>query len=502
MKVISSIISWFFKQRIGQLEEIIANPIDTQQTIFDELISQGKRTKFGEEHGFPSIQSVSDFQSNVPIRNYEALYPYIDRIIHGEQTVLWPSKIEWFAKSSGTTQGKSKFIPVSGETLDECHFKAGKDLLTMYFNNNPDSVLFSGKSLIMGGSHQINELNQQSKYGDVSAVMMQNMPVWTQFIRTPKLKIALLDDWEEKLALMANATLQQDVTSISGVPTWTLILLKKLLELGNAQTMDEIWSNLELYIHGGVNFDPYRSQFQQIIQSPRMQYYQVFNASEGCFGIQMGNTDRDMLLMLDYGIFYEFIPVEYMNDENPKTRTLGEVEVGQQYALVITTNSGLWRYKIGDVVEFTSVQPYKVKVVGRTKSYINAFGEEVMVGNTDEAIRRTCEQTQATVKEYTAAPIYFDGQQQGAHEWIIEFDSPPKDNTEFQYLLDQNLQSINSDYEAKRFKNIALEELKLHVAPSGSFEHWMREKGKLGGQNKVPRLSNNRAILEELKSYL
>lgn len=502
MKVFNSIVSWFFKQRIGQVEEFINYPIETQDHLFQELIPKGKRTSFGVEHHFDSINTYQDYQERVPIRNYEALYPYINRIMTGEQYVLWPNRIGWFAKSSGTTSGKSKFIPVSKETLEECHFKAGKDLLTMYFNNNPDSKLFCGKSLIMGGSHQINELDHNTKYGDVSAVMMQNMPLWTQMIRTPELKIALLDEWEEKLNLMVQTTLKQDITSISGVPTWTLVLLKQALEETGYSSVDQLWPNLELYIHGGVNFSPYEAQFGELIQSPNMKYYQVYNASEGCFGVQMANGESDMLLMLDYGIFYEFIPKSQLDEEFPQAITLQDVEVGEQYALVITTNSGLWRYKIGDIIEFTSVYPFKIKVAGRTKSFINAFGEEVMVGNTDQAIEMACAATGAQVKEYTAGPIYFSSQGQGAHEWVVEFEVEPNNLDDFIQLLDQSLQQINTDYQAKRHKNIALKQLQLHKAPRGTFNHWLKEKGKLGGQNKVPRLSNNREILDEFLDIL
>ncbi len=502
MKVLHSIISWFFKQRINQIRQMIDQPMDAQNKVFDYLLKKGRQTTFGRDHGFIDAKSIQAFQEQVPIRNYEALFPYIQRIMEGEQSLLWPGKTSWFAKSSGTTSGKSKFIPVSMETLEECHYKAGKDLLTMYCHNNPNSQLFAGKSLIMGGSHQINELNENSKYGDVSAVMMQNMPMWTQLIRTPELRVALLDEWEEKLELMAQTTRNQNVTSISGVPTWTLVLLRQLLEMTQLNDITALWPNLELYIHGGVNFAPYAEQFKDLIPSKNMKYYQVYNASEGCFGVQMQNHQEDMLLMLDYGIFYEFIPKNTLHEEQPKTILLDETEVGEEYAVVISTNSGLWRYKIGDVVEVTSKYPFKIKVAGRTKAHINVFGEELMVGNTDQALKMTCAATNAAVKDYTAAPIFLSGNTKGAHEWLIEFHKEPENLALFKNLLDKNLQQLNSDYEAKRHKDIALECLHLHAVPKGTFHQWLQRKGKLGGQNKVPRLSNSRRHVEEILNFV
>lgn len=498
MKVLNSIITWVFKQRIGQVEFFIDNPHTTQKKIFNDILQMARHTEFGRTYDFSTIKNWNTYQERVPIYNYESLFPYIERVMKGEDNVLWPSEIKWFAKSSGTTSAKSKFIPVSKETLDECHFKAGKDMMALYCHNNPDSQVFGGKTLIMGGSHQINDLNESTKYGDVSAVMMQNMPFWSQIIRTPELKIALLDEWEEKLERIAQSTISQNVTNMAGVPTWTLVLIRRLFELTGRNDLSEIWPNLELYVHGGVNFQPYKEQFKDMIGSPDMKYYQAYNASEGFFGMQIQNDVDDMLLMLDYGVYYEFIPRKELGKDDARAIPLSEVEVGKTYAIVITTNSGLYRYRIGDLVEFTSVYPYKIKVAGRTKSFINAFGEEVIVDNADRAIEAACKATNAVMKEYTAAPIYFGDNGQGAHEWLIEFEKTPQNLHEFTQVLDASLQAINSDYEAKRHKSIALSLPKVHEVPAGTFRSWLKQKGKLGGQNKVPRLKNDRSILEEI----
>lgn len=502
MKLLNSIITMALKPRISQVEYFMKHPLETQERLFKDLIKSAKNTEFGRAYDFASIITLEQFQSRVPIYNYESLFPYIERVLKGEQNILWPSDISWFAKSSGTTSGKSKYIPVSKATLDECHFKAGKDMMSIYCHNNPDSGVFSGKSLIMGGSHQKNILNHKTNLGDVSAVMMKNMPVWSQLIRTPELKIALLDEWEEKLELMAQTTLNQNVTNIAGVPTWTLVLIRRLFEMTGKSDLSEIWPNLELYVHGGVNFHPYKCQFQELIGSSSMQYYQAYNASEGFFGMQIENKADDMLLMLDYGVYYEFIPKNELDKQNPKAVSLGEVEFGKTYAIVISTNSGLWRYRIGDLVEFTSLRPYKIKVAGRTKSFINAFGEEVIVENADRAVKAACIKTNAILRDYTAAPIYFSDDGQGAHEWLIEFDKSPTDLKEFTETLDKTLQDVNSDYEAKRHKSIALSLPVVRKVPTDTFNNWLKQKGKLGGQNKVPRLKNDRSVLEDILKSL
>ena len=497
MKLLNSIVSWVFKRRISKIQEAVEHPHTTQKKVFNQLIQTAQNTAFGQQYQFGSIQGISDFKKQVPIHNYETMFPYINRIMQGEQNVLWPTHIEWFAKSSGTTSGKSKFIPVSEETLEFCHYEGAKDVMALYCQENEDSQVFAGKSLIMGGSHQVNEMNGQSKCGDVSAVMMQNMPLLGHYVQTPGLKIALLDEWEEKLEKMAEITKVQNITSISGVPTWTLVLLKKILEKTGKDNISDVWPNLELYIHGGVNFEPYREQFEQLIRNPKMNYYQMYNASEGFFAMQDTNTASDMLLMVDYGIFYEFVPREEIGKENPHTITLNEVEVGEQYALVISTNSGLWRYQIGDTIEFTSVLPYRIKVTGRTKSFINAFGEEVIVEDADFAINEACKATNAIIKEYTAGPVYFSEGKQGGHEWIIEFDQHPDNLEQFCSRLDEALQETNTDYKAKRHKNLALVEPIIHIVEPGTFNQWLKQKGKLGGQNKVPRLNNDRKLINE-----
>jgi len=419
----------------------------------------------------------------------------------GEHNILWPTKISWFAKSSGTTSDKSKYIPVSKETFEDCHIKGGKDLMSIYCNNNADTKIFSGKGLILGGSLQDNELDSESQCGDVSAVMMQNMPFLAQFIRTPDLSVSLLEDWEEKIEKICELTINENVSNIVGVPTWTLVLLKKICEKTGKRNLMEIWPNLELYVHGGVSFTPYKEQFQQLLQSKELQYYETYNASEGFFGIQDRADADDMLLMLDYGIFYEFLPLEDLNNDHPRTLQLDEVEVDKNYALILSTNAGLWRYTIGDTIKFTSINPFKIQVTGRTKHFINAFGEEVIVDNTERALTLACQKTGAVVKEYTVAPVYITGHDKGCHEWLIEFETPPNDLAHFTTILDDSLKDINSDYEAKRFKDIALKMPIIHSIEKGTFYNWLKSKGKLGGQYKVPRLANDRKYVDELLTF-
>ena len=418
----------------------------------------------------------------------------------GEQNLLWPSDVKWFAKSSGTTNARSKFIPVSYEALEECHFKGGKDMLSLYCNNHEETMMFDGKGLTIGGSQQLNQFdaNQESFYGDVSAVIMSNLPYWTKFVRTPALEIALMDEWESKIDMMAKATMQENVTSISGVPTWTIILLQKIMELKKTDNILEVWPNLEVFFHGAVAFGPYRNIFKKMIPSDKMQYMETYNASEGFFGIQDNPAKDDMLLMLDYGIFYEFIPFHEIHKESPNVIGLSEVVVGGNYALLISTNAGLWRYKIGDTVQFTSVDPYRIKISGRTKHFINAFGEEVVVENAERAIAEAAERTSALINNFTAAPKYFSHNERASHEWVVEFENEPEDINEFARILDETLRRINSDYDAKRYKDIALQSPIVHKAPVGTFYDWMKKRGKLGGQNKVPRLSNTREYLDDI----
>ena len=411
------------KQRIHQIELFIKYPLEVQEEWLRKLVYAGRYSEWGQRYDYQSIRTVSDFQNRFPVQDYESIKPYILRLKAGEQRLLWNSEVKWFAKSSGTTSDKSKFIPVTAEALEECHFKGGKDLLSIYCNNHPETGLFNGKLLSLGGSHQINSFNNDSFYGDLSAILIQNLPFWIQLFRTPEISIALMDEWESKIMRMAEATLREDVTNISGVPSWTLVLLHKILDLTGKKDITEVWPNLELFIHGAVNFEPYRDQFKKLIPNPAMNYYETYNASEGFFGIQDIHGSDEMLLMLDYGIFYEFIPADQLNSENPKTLTLEQVETGKNYAIVITTNAGLWRYKIGDTVTFTSLHPFRIKITGRTAHFINAFGEELIVENAEKAISEACRKTGAVIREYTASPIFFSEGSCGAHEWLIEFES-------------------------------------------------------------------------------
>ena len=501
MEVLNSFMTWIFKSRLGQIEKFKQEPHSVQRTTLVELLEAAKQTEFGKTHHFEKIKSYQDFAKRVPLFDYESFTPYLEKNIKGKQQVFWPSDIKWFAKSSGTTAGRSKYIPVSDESLEECHFKGGKDMVSLYVSNFPDTKVFTGKSLTVGGALEKDLLHPKgiARAGDVSAVIMHNLPIWAQFIRTPSLETALMSDWEAKIERMARETMDENVTSIAGVPTWTIVLLQRILELKKASNILEVWPNLEVFFHGAVAFGPYRNLFKELIPSDKMRYMETYNASEGFFGMQDQPDSDELLLLLDYGIFYEFILTEDLEKENPRVISLEGVEVGKNYALLISTNGGLWRYKIGDTVKFTSVLPYRFRISGRTKHFINAFGEEVIVENAEAAISYACEQTGATLTNFTAAPIYFeDSQSKGAHEWVVEFKSPPSDLENFADILDQHLREINSDYDAKRHKNLALQRLQLHAAPVGLFESWLAKKGKLGGQHKVPRLSNSREFMDEI----
>ncbi|MCH7410287.1 GH3 auxin-responsive promoter family protein [Belliella sp. DSM 111904] len=501
MEVVNTFMTWIFKNRIGQINNFKENPIAIQEEILFELVNEAKRTEFGKKYSFSEMKTYADFASKVPIHDYEQMKPYIEMTMKGRQNVIWPTDIEWFSKSSGTTSSRSKYIPVSQEALEECHFKGGKDMLSMYVNNYPDSKLFSGKALTIGGSLSSNPLSNESssKVGDVSAVITHNLPIWVQMARTPSLETALMNEWEAKIERMAREVMDENVTSISGVPTWTIVLLQRILELKGANNILEVWPNLEVFFHGAVAFGPYRGLFKELIPSERMRYMETYNASEGFFGIQDQKDSDELLLMLDYGIFYEFIPMEEWDNEHPKVVPLTEVELGKNYAILITTNAGLWRYKIGDTVKFTNLHPYRIKISGRTKHFINAFGEEVIVENAESAIQVAAEATHATITNFTAAPVYFgDSKSKGAHEWIVEFNKLPDDRERFINLLDEELRKVNSDYDAKRYKDLALTAPRVHVVNEGVFESWMRSRGKLGGQNKVPRLSNTREYVDEI----
>lgn len=504
MKILSPALSQLARIRMGRIEYFMQYPLQVQQQVFQNLLSAAQYTEFGKQFDFSNIFKIDEFKQRVPVHNYEGMKPFITQTMEGQQNVIWNTPIKWFAKSSGTTADKSKFIPVSVESLDDCHYRAGRDVLSLYYNNFPESDVLTGKSLVIGGSHQVNKLSAESDsyYGDLSAVMLQNMPFYGNMIRTPELSIALMDEWEEKIERMANAVIHENVTSIAGVPTWTIVLIKRIFEITRKDNLADIWPNLELYIHGGVSFTPYREQFRRMIRKPGMHYLETYNASEGFFAAQDIIGEEGLLLFLNHGIFYEFMPMEEYGKEFPRTLQLNEVEMGRNYALIISTNGGLWRYLVGDTIQFVSLAPYRIRVSGRTKSFINAFGEELIVDNSDQAIAKACAVTGAVVNDYTAAPIYFSEGGNGGHEWLIEFETKPADLQQFVTVLDDTLKAINSDYEAKRHKDIALQRPTVHALVSGTFTEWLKSKGKLGGQHKVPRLNNERNLLEEILRFV
>jgi hypothetical protein len=498
MPLISSIFSWFMKQRVHQIELFLKFPHEVQEELLRRLLVNARHTAFGRQFDFSSISSAEQFRQRIPVQDYESLKPYIFKLMQGEQNMLWPGDVKWFAKSSGTTNDKSKFIPVTAEALEECHFKGGKDLLCIYFHNNPDSKLFNGKLLTLGGSHQAASFNNESFYGDLSAILIQNLPFWIQLFRTPDRSIALMDEWEEKIEMMARQTMTENVTNLAGVPSWMLLVLKRVLELSGKSSLIEVWPDIELFVHGAVNFAPYREQFKKLIPKEDMFYLETYNASEGFFGIQDQHKSEDMLLMLDYGVYYEFIKQKDWEAENPPTLLLSEVTTGENYAIVITTNAGLWRYKIGDTITFTSLTPFRFRITGRTAHYINAFGEELIIDNAEKAIADVCSITGAVIRDYTAAPVYFSDSSSGAHEWLIEFEKKPDDLAYFTYLFDGALKKYNSDYEAKRYHDKVLAMPVIHIIPENTFYRWLKSKDKLGGQHKVPRLANNRKYVDEI----
>jgi hypothetical protein len=494
---VHSVIAWLLKRRKHQIDSFLKYPHEVQKELLHRLLYIAEETEVGQQYDFSSIKNYETFAERVPIQQYESIEPMIERVRLGEQNVFWPTTIKWFAKSSGTTNAKSKFIPVSDEALEECHFNVGKDLLCLYLNNNEDTELFVGKGLRLGGSSAIYEDNN-SYFGDLSAIIIENLPFWADLNTSPKQEVALMSEWETKLEAIVEETIQEDITSLYGVPSWMLVLCHKVLEKTGKQNLLEVWPNLEVYFHGGVNFNPYREQFKKLIPSEKFKYYETYNASEGFFAIQDQNNSSELLLMLDYGIFYEFIPMSNFNGENSIAIPLEQVELDTNYALIITTNAGLWRYLIGDTIKFTSLNPHRIKITGRTKHFINTFGEELIIDNTEEAIKRACFETNAVVKEYTVAPIYMNHQKSGGHEWMIEFTEFPSNFDAFSTIIDDTLKQINSDYEAKRYLNMALDFPKINVARKNLFYDWLKQKGKLGGQNKVPRLSNSREFMEEL----
>ncbi len=495
--IINSIASWILKKRIHQIDLFRKYPNDVQNDVFLSLIRSNEKTLLGQRYDYAGIKNYNTFAERVPLFTYEEFEPYIERTRRGENNIFWSEPIRWFAKSSGTTNAKSKFIPVSGEALENCHYKAAKDLLCLYLNNNENSQLFTGKSLRLGGSKQLYEDNN-TFFGDLSAILIDNMPFWAEFSSTPSNKTSLMSEWENKMKAIVNEVQSENVTSFVGVPSWMLVLFNRIIqETGKASLLD-LWPNAEVYFHGGVSFEPYRDQYRKLLPSDTFRYYETYNASEGFFAIQDQNDCSEMLLMLDYGIFYEFIPMETFGKADQKIIPLAQVELGKNYAMVITTNAGLVRYLIGDTVRFTSLLPYRIKITGRTKHFINVFGEELMIENTDRALAKTCADFGVEVLEYTVAPVFMTDSEKGAHEWVVEFVKEPKDLEQFAKVLDLNLQELNSDYEAKRYNNMTLNPLVLQKARKNLFHDWLKNQDKLGGQHKVPRLANDRKILEEL----
>lgn len=495
----TKLINKIFNPRRKEIEKYYTKAEEIQNGVFRKLINSASNTEWGKKHNYASIRNYSDF-SKVPVQTYEDVKEYIDRMRHGEENLLWPGRVRWYAKSSGTTNDKSKFIPVSADGLKNIHYRGGTDAVALYLGINPESRFFSGKGLILGGSHSPNYNLKDSLVGDLSAILIQNVNPLVNLIRVPSKEIALLSEFEEKVERIASSTIHKNVTNISGVPSWMLAVIKRILEKTGAKTLDEIWPNLEVFFHGGVCFTPYREQYKSLIKSEKMHYMETYNASEGFFGLQNDLTDPAMMLMIDYDVFYEFIPLEELENENPTIVPLWGVEVGKNYAIVISTSCGLWRYILGDTVKFTQKDPYKFIISGRTKHFINAFGEELMVDNAEKGLQIACRETGAQVLEYSAAPVFMDANAKCRHQWLIEFSKMPDSIEKFRDILDKSLQEINSDYEAKRHKDITLQKLEIIVARPNLFHDWLKQKGKLGGQHKVPRLSNNRDHIDEMLS--
>ncbi|WP_400192731.1 GH3 auxin-responsive promoter family protein [Hymenobacter sp. B81] len=501
--MINDLLAWVLKRRLVRLEQVRTQPLQLQEQLLRHLLQSARSTAWGREYGYAEGLSAAEFARRVPVSSYEQLYPRIEQVLRGEADVLWPGRVQWFAKSSGTTNARSKYIPVTREALEDGHYRAGRDMVALATTLYPDAGVLRGKTLALGGSLGPNPFRPDdaaSHMGDVSAVIMHNLPGWAQSRRTPPLELALLGEWEEKLERMARHVLHENVVNLAGVPTWMILLLRRVSELAGGRPIPEVWPNLRLFMHGAVAFGPYRELFRQLIPDERMRYLEIYNASEGYLAFQDQPDSSDLLLLLDHGIYYEFIPTAEQDREQPRTLTLGEVEIGPSYALVISTTAGLWRYHLGDTVRFTSLAPYRIRISGRTKHFLNAFGEEVVVENAEAAVAAAARATGALVRDFTAAPIYFDGAagSRGGHQWLVEFAQPPADAAHFTAVLDAELRQLNSDYDAKRHRDLALQPPLLTVAPAGTFEGWLARRGKLGGQHKVPRLSNSRELLDEL----
>lgn len=499
MGIIDSIGNMVMKSRIKDLENAVNNPHDVQQEVLKQLLASAKNTAFGKDHNFEEISNYEQFARRVPLADYEDLLPYIERLLKGEQNVLWPTPIKWFAKSSGTTGSKSKIVPVSTEGLEQCHYQGGRDMLALYINNYPDAEIFSGKNLSIGGSQESKFSDNNDYYiANISAIVMKNLPFWAQLGRTPGLEVTMMNDWEEKIEKIAEITINQNVTSLAGSPMWMLLLLQHIIKEKNITYIQEIWPNLEVFFHGSVSFAPYRPLFEELDRNKELRYLEIFNATEGFFALQDQKHDPSLLLMVNYGIFYEFIDEKDFLSENPKVIPLSEVELGKNYSMVISTNSGLWRYKIGDTIKFTSKGPYRFLISGRTKHCINVFGEDLFAEHAEKALSVTCKETNSVLRDFTAAPFFYDRQKKGYHEWLIEFVKSPKDMKEFTAILDRELGNLNEDYAAKRKQDIAIEAPVVREMPQGTFYQWLKKKNKLGGQHKIPRLSNSREFVEEL----
>ena len=498
MSVLNTIASLYYRGRLNQIHRMSVDPVGMQRQQLRSLIDAANDTGFGRDFSFRKIQSYADFAEAVPVTDYEHFASWVDRMVRGEANVSWPGVIRWFAKSSGTTDAKSKFIPVSDQGLQSCHYRGVQDVLAFYLSRHPDSNILSGKCLTLGGSKKISSINANCQTGDLSAIMLGNAPGWSNFLKTPSPNVALMDKWEEKLVAITNETIHQNVTYLAGVPSWFMVLLKHIMAHQGVDNIHDVWPNLQLFMHGGINFEPYRKQYQAI--APKcINFMETYNASEGFFAFQTDDNDHGLQLMLDYGVFFEFVPLDEVGLPHPQHACMiADVVTGVDYAIVISTNCGLWRYMIGDTVRFTSTNPFKIVISGRTKLYINAFGEELMIGNAEAAMLKACSETGAVVREYTAAPVFMDGNTRGRHQWLVEFEKEPADPDLFARSLDAALQSVNSDYEAKRYKDITLDPLSLTVARQGLFFDWMNAQGKLGGQNKVPRLKNDRSIIDPL----
>lgn len=494
--LVNKVMELLMRSRMRQIENFIKNPIETQESILFNNLSKARNTEYGELYGFKEISSYEEFKTHVPLVRYEDFEPFIEKARKGQPDVTWKGKIKWFAKSSGTTNAKSKFIPISEESLEDCHYAAGKMMFAIYLNNHPDTEIFKNKNLRLGGSSEIYQ-KYDTLFGDLSAILIDNLPFYAELRNTPNKQISLMSEWESKMKAISNAVIAEDIGCLTGVPSWMLVLLNHVLEITGKEKLDEVWPMLEVFFHGGISFKPYEENYRNLTHK-KLNFYELYNASEGFFGIQDRSDSKEMLLLLDNGVFYEFIPMEEFESDNPRVVQLQDVEVGKNYAIVITTNGGLWRYIIGDTVKFTSKDPFRIVISGRTKHFINAFGEELIIENAEEGLKRACQKTGAIVKEFTAGPIYMEGNSKGAHEWIVEFEKMPENLEEFARILDETLQELNSDYEAKRYKNITLNPLKLNVAKPDLFFNWMKSRGKLGGQNKVPRLANSREFLEPL----